>query len=225
MTRLVPILRCVKNRASRDVSGADVAKSSPTDSIPARTTSRTLPLNSFFHFTLRALESLSPDIKTRDTQRPTRRRWARSTWDQCQAHHNVFVLPLLLRLFEKLQSHENRDTTTAKWTRIFETGPQSRVRSSCRREHILPAPFWDARLVRPFSMARRNYESSRRGRRGVLGEGPDAGVLTAAVHDEVSRSRFLEKRVSSRSVREERTSSSRVSRRMVMERRSGRTQP
>lgn len=102
----------------------------------------------FFRFTLRASGSLSPDIKTRDTQRPTRRRWVRSTWDQCQAHHNVFVLPLYLpprlrlrlRLFEKLQSHENHDTTTAKW---------ARVRSSCRREHILPAPrhavpFWDA---------------------------------------------------------------------------------
>ena len=42
------------------------------------------------------------------------------------------------------------------------------------------------RLVRPFSMAHRNYESSE----GV--PGPDAGVLTAAVHDEVSRSRFLD---------------------------------
>jgi len=56
-------------------------------------------------------------------------------------------------------------------------------------------------------MARRNYESSE----GAPGS--DAGVLTAAVHDEVSRSRFLERRASSRSAREKQASSSRVSRR------------
>lgn len=78
-----------------------------------------------------------------------------------------------------------------------------RVRSSCRREHISAGPCHSGtRLVRPFSMARRNYESSE----GA--PGPDAGVLTAAVHDEVSRSRFLERRASSRFAREKRASSS-----------------
>jgi hypothetical protein len=48
------------------------------------------------------------------------------------------------------------------------------------------------------------------------GTGPDAGILTTAVHDEVSRSRFLERGASSRSAREERGPSSRVSRRTMM---------
>lgn len=122
MTRLVPILRCVKNRASRDVSGLTPRESNEPD--PRENDFSRTSLNFFFVLRLALRGLCRANIKTRDTQRPTRRRWAQSTWDQCQAHHNVFVLPppLCLRLFEKLQSHENHDTTTAKWAR---NGPQS----------------------------------------------------------------------------------------------------
>ncbi|XP_018051170.1 PREDICTED: uncharacterized protein LOC108689076 [Atta colombica] len=93
-------------------------------------------------------------------------------------------------LFKKLQSHENRDTATVKWASerdSTESGPRVAGNIFCSHRAILGRVF-----VRSFSMARRNYESSE----GA--PGPDAGVLTAAVHDEVSRSRFLERRVSSR---------------------------
>lgn len=99
------------------------------------------------------------------------------------------------RSFAKLQSHENRDTQTAKWLRRGGGSPAGPVRS-CRGGTYLARPAIPGRVSRdPFSLffsfffsslstARRNYESR---------AGPDAGVLTAAVHDEVSRwSRFLE---------------------------------
>lgn len=60
-------------------------------------------------------------------------------------------------------------------------------------------PFWDASCATFFHGAPKLREL-RRGNAGL-----DAGVLTAAVHDEVSRSRFLERRTSSRSAREERS--------------------
>jgi len=119
MTRLVPILRCVKNRASRDVSGPDAAK------VQSRTRTTSRPLN-FFLLRI-ALGSLSPDIKTRDA---------------CSVQHdeggpevlriNVKLVSMYsyyhrFVLTEKLQSHENRDTKTAKWARCGLPGSGPRV--------------------------------------------------------------------------------------------------
>lgn len=228
MTRLVPILRCVKNRASRDVSGADVAKSSPTDSqrFPRERLLAHFLLILFFILRF-ALWSLCRPISKHATRNAQHDGGGPEVLGinvkliiMYSYYHYCSVSSRNYNLMKIVTRRQLNGLGSLRLGLSLGSGPRVAGNISCPRRAILG----HASCATFFHGAPKLRELKER-EGGYWGRGPTAGVLTAAVHDEVSRSRFLEKRVSSRSVREERASSSRVSRRTVMERRSGRTQP